>query len=216
MSSPLDPYTDPNTGFLRNKLGITDSDELDRAEAFWTAAQMARLHRHGGTHIEGSYDLAHLQAFHRFLFDEIYDWAGEIRTVAIAKTDLFCLPQFLEAYAADVFGKLARANHLQGLSRSEFLDRLAEAVGNVNALHPFREGNGRTQRVFFSQLARDAGHPIDWQGLDAQQNLIASQASLRGDLAPLGALLDDHVGPAFLRRLKRDLPTQRRGYRAGH
>ncbi|MGH3612161.1 MAG: hypothetical protein ACRDRK_06020 [Pseudonocardia sp.] len=71
MSSRLDPYTDPATGVLRNRLGLTDSDELDRAEAFWTASQLAQLHRHDGLRIEGSYDLPHLQAFHRFLFGEI-------------------------------------------------------------------------------------------------------------------------------------------------
>ncbi|MGH3719976.1 MAG: Fic/DOC family protein [Pseudonocardiaceae bacterium] len=218
MSSPLDPYTDPATGVLRNRLGITDSDELDRAEAFWTASQLAQLHRRDGLRIEGSYDLPHLQAFHRFLFGEIYDWAGEIRTVAIAKADLFCLPQFIESYAADVFGKLARANHLRELDRSEFLNGLAEAIGDVNAVHPFREGNGRTQRVFFSQLARDAGHPLDWRRLDAQQNLIAGQASLRGDLAPLRALLDHHVALAATEITTEtpDLPAQRSGYRAGH
>ncbi|MDQ3151478.1 MAG: Fic family protein [Actinomycetota bacterium] len=130
---------------------------------------------------------------------------------------MFCLPQFIEPYAADVFGKLARANHLRGLKRSGFLDGLAEAVGGNNAVHPFREGNGRTQRVFFSQLARDAGHPLDWQRL-AQQNLIVSQASLRGDLAPLRALLDRHVAPAVTETTteRPDLPAQRRGYRAGH
>lgn len=85
MSSPLDPYTDPATGVLRNRLGIADAAELDRAEAFWTTSQLARLYQRGGARVDGNYDLAHLQSVHRFLFEEIYDWAGQIRTVAIAK-----------------------------------------------------------------------------------------------------------------------------------
>ncbi|MGH3614789.1 MAG: Fic family protein [Pseudonocardia sp.] len=116
-----------------------------------------------------------------------------------------------------MFGKLARANHLRELDRGDFLDGLAEAVGDVNAVHPFREGNGRTQRAFFSQLARDAGHPLDWQHLDAEQNLVASQASLRGELAPLRSLLDHHVAPVVTETSTEtpDLPAQRRGHRPG-
>ncbi len=217
MSSPLDPYTDPATGVLRNRLGITDAAELYRAEAFWTTSQLARLYQRGGARVDGNYDLAHLQAVHRYLFEEIYDWAGQIRTVAIAKADLFCLPQHIEPSAADVFGKLARAGHLRGLDRTTFLDGMTEAFADVNALHPFREGNGRVQRAFFSQLARDAGHPLDWRGLDAHQNLIASQASLRGDLAPLRALLDNHVSPATSESAAEtpELPAQRRGDHTG-
>lgn len=217
MSSPLDPYTDPGSGVLRNRLGITDPAELERAEAFWTTSQLARLYQRDGPRVEGDYDLPHLQAMHRFLFEEIYDWAGQLRTVAIAKADLFCLPQHIETYAADVLGKLARAEHLLSRERGAFLDGLTEAFADVNALHPFREGNGRTQRAFFSQLARDAGHPLDWRGLDAHQNLIASQASLRGNLAPLKALLDDHLAPTTIESAAEtpELPAQRRGHRTG-
>jgi len=108
-------------------------------------------------------------------------------------------------------------DHLRDRERGAFLDGLTEAFADVNALHPFREGNGRTQRAFFSQLAREAGHPLDWRGLDAHQNLLASQASLRGDLAPLRALLDDHLTPANTESAPQtpELPAQRRDDRTG-
>ncbi|WP_199701744.1 Fic/DOC family protein [Jiangella rhizosphaerae] len=134
--------------------------------------------------------MAHLQRFHREIFGDLYLWAGEIRTVGIAKTDPFCLPRYIESYAAGVFGSMAAENHLRGLPRAKFVDRLAHYFAEVNAIHPFREGNGRTQRAFFHQLCRDVGHPIDWSGLRAAENEHASIAALRGDDEPLRRLLD--------------------------
>lgn len=185
-----DPYTDPATGVLHNRLGITDYARLREAEAALTKVAIVRLALEA---VPGHYDLAHLQAFHRRIFGKIYPWAGEIRTVAIAKTDLFCLPQYIASYAADVFGGLAEEKHLRGLARAAFVDRLTHYYAEVNAVHPFREGNGRSQRAFFGQLAREAGWPLDWSTLDAERNTAASVAALRGDNAPLRLLLDELV-----------------------
>ena len=138
----------------------------------------------------GVYDLVHLQAFHRRIFGRIYPWAGEVRTVAIAKTDMFCLPQHIEGYASSTFEELARDKHLRGLPRDSFVDRLTHYFAEVNAIHPFREGNGRTQRAFFGQLAREAGWPIDWSELDPDENTETAIASLRGDNGPLRTMLD--------------------------
>ena len=84
--------------------------------------------------------------------------------MALAKTDLFCLPQHLESYGAEIFNRLARARYLAGRERQAFVAGLAELLGDVNALHPFREGNGRAQRAFVGQLARDAGYALHWEG----------------------------------------------------
>ncbi len=77
-------------GVLRNLLGITDAHALTEAEAEITALRLIKLRRE---EIPGSYDFAHLRAFHHFIFCDIYSWAGEVRTVAIGKGDWFCLPQ---------------------------------------------------------------------------------------------------------------------------
>ena len=138
--------------------------------------------------------LDHLRAFHRYILGDVYPWAGELRTVSIAKGSLFCLPQHLESYGAEIFGRLAGADRLRGLAREPFIGQLAgESLADVNALHPFREGNGRARRVFFSQLAHDAGHHIDWVRMDPARNVTASAAAHRGDLAPLTAMLDDLI-----------------------
>jgi cell filamentation protein len=92
-----------------------------------------------------------------------------------------------------VFDRLAAADRLRGLPRQRFIAALAELLGDINALHPFREGNGRTQRAFLSQLAHDAGHHIEWLRMDPQQNSTAGAASLRGDLTSLQAMLEQLV-----------------------
>jgi cell filamentation protein len=104
-----------------------------------------------------TYDLHHLREIHRRIFGDIYDWAGQIRTVAIAKGATFCLPQYIESSAAVIFDDLRDEDYLRDLDRDAFTGRLAHYLGEVNALHPFREGNGRAQRAFFGQLTLDAG-----------------------------------------------------------
>ncbi len=108
-----DPYLNPASGVLRNLLGITDAAELARAEAALSASRLIDLERR---RLPGRYDLAHLQALHRYILGDVYGWAGQLRTVSIAKGSAFCLPQHLESYAADVFGRLAAADRLRGLA----------------------------------------------------------------------------------------------------
>ncbi|MEV4410485.1 Fic family protein [Catellatospora sp. NPDC049609] len=186
-----DPYTDPASGVLRNRLGISDPDLLGRAEAGLSFAALADL---GTRTLPGGYDLPHLQDFHREIFGDVYPWAGEVRTVGITRTDPFCLPQHIESYAAEVFGTLAKERFLRGLARPAFVDRLTHYFAEINAIHPFREGNGRAQRAFFRQLSREAGWALDWSGLDPAANEEASRASLRGDNDPLRILLDNLIG----------------------
>lgn len=182
-----DPYLDLDSGVLRNRLKITDRDELARAEADYTAVRMAQLHRRA---LPGSFDLAHLQAYHRHIFGDVYDWAGELRTVAIGKGAPFCLPQHLRSQGDLLFAQLARDGHLRGLDRDTFVEALAWLLAGINALHPFREGNGRTQRAFLGRLARAAGHPVRWVGMDPDENADASRAAhLHGDRGPLRAML---------------------------
>ena len=154
---PNGPYTDPDTGLLRNKLGLTTPGELADAEQAITYAALILLR---DSPVSPSYDLAHLRAIHARIFGDIYDWAGQIRTIAIAKGSPFCLPQHIESSAADIFHALRGENFLRGLRRDAFVDRLTHYFGEINAIHPFREGNGRMQRAFFEQLASDAGFTL--------------------------------------------------------
>ena len=134
-----------------------------------------------------------LCAIHLQIFGDIYDWAGQLRTVAIAKRSWFCLPQYIESSAAETFRALHGESLLRGLPRDVFTERLTYYLGEVNAIHPFREGNGRAQRAFFTQLASDAGFVLDWQHLDAGRNIAASAAIMRGDPTPMRKMLDELV-----------------------
>jgi len=187
---PDDPYTDPATGVLRNKLGLSTTAELEAAERDITHAALAFLK---DSPVAPGYDLRHLCAIHQRIFGDIYDWAGQLRTVAIAKGSWFCLPQYIEPSAVEIFRALHAEGLLRGLPRDAFIDRLTYYLGEVNAVHPFREGNGRAQRAFFDQLASDVGFILDWQHLDADRNIAASAAIMSGDPVPMRKMLDELV-----------------------
>lgn len=184
---PEDPSSDPVTGVLHNKLGLGTAAGLEAAEREITHAALILLDE---SPVSLSYDLPHLQEIHKRIFGDIYEWAGQIRTVAIAKGAMFCLPQYIDSSAAVIFGELHDEDCLRGLRRDAFVGRLAHYLGEVNALHPFREGNGRAQRAFFGQLARDAGFTLAWQHLDPARNVDASAAIMRGDPEPMREMLD--------------------------
>lgn len=182
-----DPYVDPDTGVLVNLLGLSDAEQLQAAEADLAFARTELLELHP---LPGDYDVAHLQAFHRHLFGDVYPWAGDFRTVNIARSASFGDWRHIRTNLDQVFGDLATEHHLLGLDRTDFVRRVAHYLGEVNAAHPFREGNGRTQRAFFRRLARDAGWGLRWSKVTAEENAAASEASLMGDNGPLEALLN--------------------------
>ena len=172
---------------------MRDPSKLARLDAEQTSIVIAQLER---ARLPGRYDLEHLGAFHRRIFGDIYEWAGELRSVAIAKDEsVFALPEHIEAYLAGVFGALAGEGYLRGLARAEFLDRITHYHAELNAAHPFREGNGRAQRAFVGQLARDAGYALAWRRLERDRNIEAARASHRGEFSPLHELLDELLEP---------------------
>lgn len=165
-----DPYVYPGTRVLRNKLGIIDAAELDFAERRFSTSRA----RHGLP--IGNFDLKHLRAIHRHLFQDIYEWAGEIRTVEISKGDSqFQFRQYIETGMADVHRRLTGSNFLRGLDSSSFAVKVAPIIGDVNYVHPFREGNGRTQLQYLKQLSFHAGHPLNLTKIDPRGWIEASK-----------------------------------------
>ena len=183
-----DPYLDLRSGVLVNRLGITDPAELRRIETDLAAARTAQLAAYP---LAGDYDLAHLRAIHRHLFQDVYPWAGQLRTVAIGKGTGFCPPDKLVDTAATIFGGLRRVGYLRGLRRADFLDGVTELLAALDYLHCFREGNGRANRAFLAQLARSASYAIRWEQMDPDTNIAASRVALRsGDTTALRTVLD--------------------------
>ena len=186
-----DEYTDLATGVLKNRLGITDEATLETTEAQFVAQ---RSHELVQDPIPGAFDLPHLQAIHRHLFGDLYEWAGQLRTVDVIKdTSRFAHHAYLERAAETIFRELAQENHLRGLEPAEFSRRAAHYLAEMNALHPFREGNGRAQRDFLSQLARENDYAIAWEQITQADMLDASRRSFSGDLAPLTMLIHDNL-----------------------
>lgn len=172
-----DPYLDPFWAILKNNVGARTQRELDTAEHNLVHVSATVL---AANPIPGGFDLDHLRAIHRHLFQDVYPFAGELRVIDMHKADDpgggFFPHQRLRDGANNVFGPLAEERHLRGLNRQDFVARAGHYLDSVNHLHPFREGNGRTQRVFFSQLATQAGHHIDWTTITPEQNVTASRA----------------------------------------
>ncbi len=169
-------YLDPQTGLLRNCLGATTAAVLHAAEHDLVIARQIQLGEHP---IGGGFDLPHLQAIHRHLFGDVYPFAGLLRTVDIHRIDYpgghFMPARLLPEAAAHVFGDIAADDYLRGMERTRFVDRLTEHFVAINHLHPFREGNGRTQRIFLADLAARAGRRLDWTKITRAQNLAASR-----------------------------------------
>jgi cell filamentation protein len=186
-----DPYVYPGTAVLRNRPGLLDGDALADREAQASTLRIAQLAAH---RLDGAYDLPHLQEFHRIIFQDIYDWAGELRSVPLAKPgSMFATPSNIESYATGLFRQLAAEEHLGGLSRERFAERLTYYYAEINAVHPFREGNGRAQRAFLSQLALEAGHSLAWERLNSESLIHASQRRFQGDNVAMRDLLESVV-----------------------
>jgi cell filamentation protein len=176
-----DPYLFPGTDVLRNKEDIRDAAELQAFERLATANRMETLPDNVPVTVEGYREI------HRYIFQDVYDWAGETRKVDIARNDdLFCLARYVDQELAKRFEAIRRENSLRGLTAQQFVTRSAEHLAELNAIHPFREGNGRTQRAFLFILGRQAGHEIDLTRIDSQAWNDASRESFRtGDPTPM-------------------------------
>jgi cell filamentation protein len=184
-------YVYPGTGVLRNNLAIHDQQELSRAEADIVRTALAVL---SSRPLPGGYDMAHWQAFHRRIFGGLYPWAGELRTIQIAKPNAFyARPEHIAGYAQGIFVELAREDRLKGLGRTAFLERLTHYHAEMYAVHPFREGNTRSLRTFLGQLAGETGHHIAWEHLDHEQSFAANVRSLNGQNDQLHKLLEQIV-----------------------
>ena len=182
-----DVYCIPGTAVLKNKAGITDQDLLDEYEGDFTAIRLLELTQNP---IQGSFDLAHLCKIHSYLFQDVYEWAGEVRSVDIIRGDSrFCNVRQIQSYSHTIFSALSAEKYLVNLEPAVFANQLAHYLSEVNAIHPFREGNGRVQRLFISQLAEHAGYSLDYSALDQAELYPVMQASFLGDERPLSELI---------------------------
>ena len=198
MSGGWENYFIPGTKVLKNRLGLDDAEELRILEEKFVFLRIAEL---DSAPVEGAFDYAHFKAIHRRLFQDVYEWAGEERT---APTGQFMIkaghayypagPEMTKA-AEKLFAGLAKDDFLRGLEIDEFVAKLAELWGELNVVHSFREGNTRTQTVFFDSLATAAGYQLDVERLASDSRVRAEFIAARfhsqdtGDNAQLEEVL---------------------------
>lgn len=183
-----DSYVYPGSEVLRNKADIRDPIALDAFEADATAVRMLELIDHP---MQGVFDLKHLCAIHRHLFQDVYHWAGEMRTVDISRgSSRFANFALIERYLDPKLQGISAENFLRCTEPDTFVARLAYYMGEINAAHPFREGNGRVQRLFCAQLAEQAGYFIDFETVDQAKMYEVMIASFNGNATPLVDLLN--------------------------
>ncbi|MDX8531364.1 Fic family protein [Mesorhizobium sp. VK25A] len=181
-----DPLCYPGTTVLRNKLNIGDQNKLDEFEL---ALFLTRADEEVPA---GNLDYDHYKAIHHHLFQDIYEWAGEVRAIRIGKGgNWFCYPEYIDQEMRKIFSGLAEADYLCGLAIEDFAVRAAHSLAEINAVHPFREGNGRTQLTFLAMLMENAGFSFNADALERERVLDAMIESFAGDEMLLAELILD-------------------------
>lgn len=169
-----------NSTVLINKFDIRDAKVLDTLEQNITSALIAKAA------LEIPFekvDFEFYKALHKYVFGDIYDWAGKTRLVNMSKKGTnFCPFEKVEEFGERLFNGLEKQNYLVGLSEDDFLNEFVNLYCELNYLHPFREGNGRIQRLFLVKLLRNAGRKIDFSIIDRDLFMIATIKSVSGDV----------------------------------
>ncbi len=183
------PYCYEGTYVLKNNLNIRDKEKLDIVEGVISLDRITFLQENP---IKGKFDVNHLMKIHKFIFGDIYPFAGKFRNEEISKGGEFAPTYYLGESVKDLLGKLSKEKYLKGLDVDKISERLAHYMSELNFAHPFREGNGRTHREFIRTLALKNGYELDWDKIDSNELLNATITGTREyNLNPLTQLIKD-------------------------
>lgn len=175
-----DPYCYKDTFVLKNKAGIRDAAHLQAFELEMSALRAEEPLP------AGKFTPAHYRKVHHHLFQDVYRWAGRYRTVRTGKGgNWFCYPEYIDGSMNRLFKKLATKAFKREAHSAEFIGAAADFLAELNAIHPFREGNGRSQLSFLYLLGDRAGHPLRLNQIDRETFLPATIASFGGNTEPL-------------------------------
>jgi cell filamentation protein len=175
-----DPYCYPGTTVLKNLRNLRTQRALTRFETAMTAQ------RFDEPLPNGLLSIRHYRAVHHHLFQDVYSWAGKNRTLRISREgSAFCYPEYIDGQLKLTFGRLRRNGYLRKLPIDDFVAQAVEFLSELNAIHPFRDGNGRAQLAFMALLAVKAGHPLQLERLNPDTFLHAMIRSFHGDNGPL-------------------------------
>lgn len=187
-----DKYCYPDSTILQNKLNIHDKNTLLQAEIELTSARLFELQEKS---IKGNFDFNHLCKIHKYIFQDLFSWAGKPRTVDIGKGNIFCFVQNIPSYANSIFSRYYDDCQSAKHNKEKFVHILTEHYADLNALHPFREGNGRTQREFTRELCLNCGYTFDLTKTCHEEMLHASIASFNGNNRALENIFQTAIQP---------------------
>ncbi|UQB17880.1 Fic/DOC family protein [Clavibacter nebraskensis] len=190
-----DKYTYPGSGgVLINAAGIRDHAQLDEAMNDVASFVLAKIYTEP---VPDRLDLEYLRGIHVRMFGDLLPGiAGRIRDVDVQATGTgipYCRPDFIEANLDTLFRKLEREDYLTGLDPDTFTERLADRWGELSAIHPWRDGNTRSQSMYVAALAQRAGHPIDWASIDVDELRHHRLQAIAGTDRPLAVYLRAHL-----------------------
>jgi cell filamentation protein len=179
------------TSCLINKFDIRDEKELAKLESSITFAKASLLENEP---ISGGFNFSHYKAVHNFLFCDLFEWAGQIRTADISKKRThFVKAKDIENIGDLLFESIGKNILNNKLSKKEFALQIADYYHSVNMLHPFREGNGRTQRAFFTELIRKCGYDINFGDINPDDLLIATINAAGGVMDSLNEIFVTYI-----------------------
>lgn len=185
-----------------NKLGIKDKGLFEKESRKYTSQRIDELLTKP---IKGNFDYQHLKNIHKHIFQDVFYWAGKDRMeiglygnfakYAPNKTIVnFVAGKDLNETAKQIFTWLKEDNYLKNSKDlNDFAKNLAEFARNLNTLHPFREGNGRTQRIFLNELAKNAGYKLDLNLVSKEKMIEASVKASQSKLGKLEAVIKTNL-----------------------
>lgn len=183
------PHLIEGTSILKNKPGFTEQASL-------TAFEKTVFSYRSMDAPEGDFSTTHLKKLHEHLLQDVYEWAGTFRDVPISKGDSrFCQPQYIEQQV-EIGTRMVHIEKMKAMKPEEFAGRLADIVGELNAAHPFLDGNGRTIRTYAQKVAKAAGYDLEIYKLKGEAWNRASEISfLQADNSRLARLLGQSLTP---------------------
>ncbi len=200
-----DPHSQDGQACPRNRFGLRNYAELTKLERIYAEQRLIELE---SAAVSGDFDRKKLCLLHAYIFQDVFPWAGQLRVVGLSKPGgaPFAAPQFIATALDSLFATLHAERLQHELNADQFAERAGFYLGEINAIHPFREGNGRTQREFIRQVAAKAGHTLSWAGFTQEQMVRASILShTRGDHRELASIIKAAIVPEDA--LGREMPS---------
>jgi len=214
-------YTLADGVTIKNKVGATRHDELERVEADFVALRQLEVSLGFGP--KGNFDALQLKALHRHLFQDVYEGAGHTRDERIILSDgtvatepimkkaggqPFLIGPAIPAALEEIAAKLREGDYLRNLPRKQFAKRAADLMAELNAAHPFREGNGRTQRTFLREIAKQASQNLDFSVISKERMIQASiAANEQSDVSMMRRMFDEISDPARTALLRQSIAS---------